>query len=139
MEDVKIILSALWVAKMLSAFLGDVLRFTDPGVMEQVWSGESLIPLTQEMLLLMAIIMVIPIFMVFLSLTLKNKANRWANMSIGIFFVGFDLIFLISLLPYGSPAYEIFLGIVYLVFTALIVWYAWKWPKQEVSPEMEYS
>ncbi|GAH07398.1 unnamed protein product, partial [marine sediment metagenome] len=32
---------------------------------------------------------------------------------------------------YKSPAYEIFWGIVYLVFVALVVWYAWKWPKQE--------
>jgi len=137
MENVKIKLSALWTARMLSGFLGDVLRFTDPGVMEQVWAGESFIPLTQEMLLLMSIIMVIPIFMVFLSLTLKYKANRWANMSIGIFFVIFDLIFLISLFPYGSPAYEIFLGIVYLVFTALVVWHAWKWHKQDVSPKKQ--
>jgi uncharacterized membrane protein HdeD (DUF308 family) len=135
MENVKIKLSALWAARMLSGFLGDVLRFTDPGVMEQVWAGESLIPLSQGMLLLMSIIMVVPIFMVFLSLTLKYKANRWANIIIGTFFVVFDLIFLISLFPHGSPAYEIFLGIVYLVFTALVVWNAWKWPKQEVSPK----
>nr|NIQ17711.1 hypothetical protein [Candidatus Aenigmarchaeota archaeon] len=103
MENVKIKLSALWAARMLSGFLGDVLRFTDPGVMEQVWAGESPIPLTRGMLLLMAILMVIPIFMVVLSLTLKYKVNRWANMIIGIFFVVFDLIFLISLFPYGSP------------------------------------
>ncbi len=135
MENVKIKLSALWAARMLSGFLGDVLRFTDPGVMEQVWAGESPIPLTRGMLLLMAILMVIPIFMVVLSLTLKYKVNRWANMIIGIFFVVFDLIFLISLFPYGSPAYEIFLGFVYLIFTALVVWHAWKWPKLEVSPK----
>lgn len=28
-------------------------------------------------------------------------------------------------------AYETFGGIAYLVFTALVVWYTWKWAKQE--------
>ena len=132
-EDVMIKLSALWVARMLAGFLGDVLRFFEPGILEQIIAGDvDGMQMTQELLLGGAIIMVLPIFMSFLSLTLKYKANRWANMGIGIFFVGFDLNFLISLFPMASsPAYEIFLGIVYLVFPALIVWYAWKWPKQE--------
>ena len=136
MEDVKIKLSALWAARMLSGFLGDVLRFLEPGILEEIIAGDSQVPITHEFLLVMAIIMVLPIFMSFLSLTLKDKANRWANLSIGIFFVGFDLIFLIfTLFLWQAPAYEIFLGIVYLVFTALVVWYAWKWPKQEAKQE----
>jgi uncharacterized membrane protein HdeD (DUF308 family) len=74
--------------------------------------------------------MVTTIFMVILSLTLKDKANRWANIIVGILWVGYDLMFLSSSL--ASPAYEIVLGIVYLLFSALIVWHAWKWPTQEI-------
>ena len=62
LEDVKIKLSALWVALMLSTFLGDVLRFNDPGII----AGESMVPLTHEMFLLFAVMYAIPIFMVFL-------------------------------------------------------------------------
>ena len=123
MVDVKTKLSALWVTHMLSTTYADVLRLYDP--------GEAAAQMIEEWLLVSAITMVIPIFMVFLSLTLKYKANRWANMSIGIFFIGYDLLFLISSFSIASPAYEIFLGIVYVVFAALIVWHAWKWPKQE--------
>ncbi len=125
MEDVKIKLSALWVAHMLSTTYADVLRLYDP---EEVGGMQ----ITHEFMLVSAITMVIPIFMVFLSLTLKYKANRWVNMSVGIFWVGYDLLFLISSM--ASPAFEIFLGIVYLMFAALIVWHAWKWPKQESQP-----
>jgi len=138
LEDVRIKLSALWAARMLSGLQGDVIRFMGPGVLEEAiartGSWESV---TKELLLVMSIIFSVPILMSFLSLTLKDKVNRWANLSIGIFFVLFDLGFLILMLFstgsmwQGSPAYEIFWGIVYLVFTALVVWSAWKWPKQE--------
>ena len=132
MVDVRIILSALWAARMLSGLQGDVVRFMAPGMLEEMITGVTDVPVTNELLVVMSIIFVVPIFMSFLSLTLKDKANRWANRSIGIFFVAFDLIFLsLSLFLWPFSAYEIFWSIVYLVFTALVVWYAWKWPKQE--------
>jgi len=136
MEDVKINvkikLSALWAARMLSALQMDVITFMKPGTLEEIIAGTTDPPITNELLLVMSIIFVVPIFMSFLSLTLKDKVNRWANRIIGIFFVGFDLIFLIMLLfLWQGVAYEIIYYIVYLVFTSLIVWYAWKWPKQE--------
>jgi len=54
-----------------------------------------------------------------------------ANIIVGIFWVGYDLLMVISTFSTAAPAYEIFLGFVYLIFAAPIVWYAWKWPKQE--------
>jgi hypothetical protein len=75
----------------------------------------------------LAILMVIPVVMVFLSLTLKHKANRWANIVVAIFFFGFNLIGL----PTYPSTYDKFLIIVGLLFNVLTVWYAWKWPKQD--------
>ena len=126
LEDVQIKLSALWVAAMFSWVYGDLLRLYSgdfkPG--DDMWGNV----ISQEMLwLVSAIIMIVPGAMVFLSLTLKYKANRWANIIIGIFYTGFNLIGL----PTYSSAYDKFLIFVGIVFTALIVWYAWKWPKQE--------
>jgi hypothetical protein len=121
MEDVKIKLSALWVAAMFSWVYGDLLR---------MYSGDFIpgeLGLTQEVWLASAITMMIPVAMIFLSLTLKYKANRRANIIVGIFFTGYNLIGL----PTYTSAYDQFLIIVGLVFTALIVWHAWKWPKQE--------
>jgi hypothetical protein len=132
MVDVKIILSALWAARMLSGLQGDVVRFMAPGMLEEMIAGTTPVPVTNDLILVMSIIFMVPIFMSVLSLTLKDKANRWANRSIGIFFAAFDLIFLsMAIFIWQSPAYEMFWSIVYLVFTTLVVWYAWKWPKQE--------
>jgi uncharacterized membrane protein len=118
---------------MLSSLQGDVVRFMQPGMLEEMIAGNTDVPITNELLLVMSIVMAIPIFMSFLSLTLKYKANRRANLSAGIFFVVWELIFLI-LLYSKSPAYEMFWGLAYLTFAALVVWYAWKWPNPEGGP-----
>jgi len=71
--------------------------------------------------------MVPPIVMIFLSLTLKAKVNRWANIIVGIVYTG---VALTTILTATSAGYLVY-GSVEVVLTALIVWYAWKWPKQE--------
>jgi len=135
MEDVKInvkiILSALWAARMLSGLQGDVVRFMQPGMLEEMIAGTTAVPITNELILGMSMLMAVPIFMSFLSLTLPYPVNRWANLIIGIFFVVFEIYFLIFVYL-QAPAFEVFWGIVYLIFAALVVWYAWKWPTQEV-------
>jgi hypothetical protein len=74
-----------------------------------------------------AIWMTIPVVMLFLSLTLKYKANRWANIIIAMIFVILNIVGLPSY-PWG---YDKFLIIVGLVFNVLIIWCAWKWLNQE--------
>jgi hypothetical protein len=126
LEDVQIKLSALWVALMFIWQQGDVLRLYSGDVIVGDDIGSTLI--SQELLWLVgAIWMTIPVVMLFLSLTLKYKANRWANIIVGISFLVLNLIGLPNY-PWG---YDKFLMIVGLLFNVLIVWYAWKWPKQE--------
>jgi hypothetical protein len=79
--------------------------------------------LTQTMLMLMAILMLLPIVMVFLSLTLIYPMVRWVNIIVAIFLFGFNLIGL----PTYPSAYDRFLIIVGLGFNVLTVWHAWKW------------
>ncbi len=120
MEDVRIILSGLWVALMLTYLLGDVLRiFAGDFTPGQVGGMQ----LTQTMLMLMAILMLLPIVMLFLSLTLTYPMIRWVNIIVAIFLFGFNLIGL----PGYPGAYDKFLIIVGLVFNVLTVWYAWNW------------
>ena len=133
LEDVKINvktkLSALWVSVMFLYAYADIKAFYKSGHIEEVMSGEVAgMQFTQAYLLGSAILMAIPSVMVFLSLALKPKANRWANIIVGIFFT---VLTPISLLLPGVWAYLYFYGSVEVVLTALIVWTAWKWPKQE--------
>ena len=120
MQDTRIILSGIWVAVMLTFLLGDVLRIF-AGDFETGKLAGGFQP-TQEMWLLIAVIMLIPILMVVLTLTLPYPTIRWVNIVAAIFWVVFNL----AGLPYKG-AYDNFLIVVSLVFNSLIVWYAWKW------------
>jgi len=65
-----------------------------------------------------------------LSLTLKAKPNRWANIIVGTLQIVGLVLFVV--LPAGDVwAYYIFASLVEAVLLSLIVWYAWNWPKQE--------
>ena len=128
--NVKIKLSALWITAMLCYAYGDILAFMQPGAIEDLImeKGAGGIPITQVSLLGIAISMAIPSVMIFLSLTLKPIANRWANIILGIFYTCF-----VALVGFGveTSYYFMFLSIVEIVLTALIVWNAWKWPRHE--------
>ena len=72
--------------------------------------------------------MAIPNVMVFLSLTLKAITNRWVNIIAG----------LVSIVVLGATFFVGELSARYMlqsliegVVLALIIWHAWKWPKQQ--------
>jgi hypothetical protein len=124
--NVKIKLSALWVALMFFYLYNDVFGSFRQDQVEKVLSGE--IALNQVSLFGAAILMAIPIFMIFLSLALPAKVNRWVNIIVGIVYV--VVLVLVNLIPAETWAYYAFYEILEAVFIVLIVWHAWKWPKQ---------
>jgi hypothetical protein len=124
MERVRVILSGIWVALMLTFLLGDVLRLFAGDVVPGEIDGE---PVGQAMWLGAAVIMMIPIVMVVVSFTVPYPALRWASISVSVLFVVFNLVGL----PYIGW-YDNFLIAVSFAFNGLIIWYAWAWG---VSPE----
>jgi len=89
-------------------------------------------PITGGYLLASAILLLIPLVMAVLSLTLKDSVNRWANIIAGIVFTAFNIFssFDALALDLSVFAYMHLIDISMVVATALIVWYAWKWPKK---------
>lgn len=128
MEDVKINvkvkLSTLWVAMMLFYIYADILSLFRPGQVVEMLEGRmGPFPVTQGSLLTASILMIIPAVMVFLSLTLKPKVNRSANITLGVLYTLVNISNLIG----ETWAYYILFGIVEIVCTLLIVWYSRKW------------
>jgi len=88
-----------------------------------------------------AIYWLIPIWMAFVTIIVKGSSNRWANFVLGIictllgiyhfFMCGVPLSFIPPGPVAGPTAHHILLLASATVATALIAWYAWKWPKQE--------
>ena len=120
MEDVQIVLSALWVSLMLTYLLGDVMRIFSGDYVEGEMGGQEV---SQGMWLVAAMVMLIPIVMVFLTLVLLPPIGGWLNIILAVFLFIFNLAGLRSYPSY----YDRFLILVGLAFNVLIVWYAWSW------------
>ena len=128
MEDWKIKIAGLWIFKALASLTFTIIMLMEEGVLEGIMAGEVLgMEIGPEMLLVGAIESWAPLVMIVASFTLKYKANRWTNIIVGIVFTALSLVSMAEplsahgILLWGSQA----------VATALIVWLAWKWPKQE--------
>ncbi|MHA1978759.1 MAG: DUF6326 family protein [Candidatus Hodarchaeales archaeon] len=131
LEDIKINvkfkLAGLWVSLVLIYLYADLFGFYIPGHIEEVIAGELAgFEISQVLLLGFMILMTLPSLMVFLSLFLKAKLNRWANIIVGIMQLGFVLGGILD-----PNIYFVFASSVESVLLLLIIWYAWKWPIQE--------
>jgi len=126
LEDWKIKISVLWLFYVVALVAYITLEGFEPGALEQVMAGEiGGIKITPELMLFFAIVFLAPLIMAFLSLTLKNSTNRWANIIVGIIFVVIQLVAMIDAVALLS-VWMILMEIAKLVAPALIVWYAWK-------------
>ncbi len=126
MEDWKIKVAALWIVFECGSLGTGMVEFMTPGFIEGIIEGEMFgWELTSEVALLFAIIFMIPPFMAFLSLTLKDSINRWVNIIGGIVFVLLATYGISNFLAELAP-WAIVIWLSQVVALALIVWYAWK-------------
>ncbi len=124
----KALLSALWAALMFLYIYADHFSLYKPGQMEGVMAGRmGPFPVTQASLLTAAILMLIPALMVFLSLALKPRVGRWANIILGLLYTAVNIGNLVG----ESWAFYLLFGIVEMALTLLIAWYAWTWRNVE--------
>jgi hypothetical protein len=132
LEDVKINvkfkISALWIAVMFLYAYVDIFSLFKPGIIEGIMAGKmAIFQINQIFLFLTTLYILIPSMMVFLSLVLKSKVSRWTNVVVAI-------VYLVSILGgcIGETwAFYIFGSIAESLLLLFIIWYAWKWPKQE--------
>ena len=126
--NVKMKLSALWVTLLLIYIYVDIFGFYKPGIIEDILSGKVWqFEITQAWALGALILMMIPSLMVFLSVTLKASVNRWTNIIVGILYIVVGIVTIIG----ETWAFYIVGHVVGIVLLLIIIWTAWKWPKQE--------
>ena len=133
LEDFKIKLkiSALWISVMLCYLYGDYFELYVPKKTAGLVNGENLLNSPQK-LLMAAVLLSIPSLMVCLSLVLKPQTSRFLNFICGFLFTGIMLfIASTSLVPWKT--FYVFLAIVESAITTMIIFYAWKWPKQDLN------
>ncbi len=124
--DRKAVLSTLWIFAVLNYIYADVFTAMDPSV-----EGGS-VRMSHGMMLGAAALMETAMVMVPLSRFLRYRANRWANIVLGVMHT---MAVILSLFVGGvMPAsYYLLFAAVEVVTTSFIAWYAWKWRNVEIS------
>jgi len=127
---VKLKISALWVSVMLCYIYADYFGLYQPGALTAMLDGK-MAPLgttTQGILLGTSLMMAIPSVMIFLSLALQPRLNRWLNIVTGVVYT---VIILFTM--WSGWAFYVFFGIIEVALTVLVVWYASTWPETPVD------
>ena len=118
-KELQVLRSTLWVIVMFNMLSADILSYMVPGALAQIMTGYAEeTKITNGFLLIGAIFMEVPIAMIFLSMFLKGRADRWVNSIAGV-------ITIVFILAGGStkPTYIFFavFNIVNILLIALLV------------------
>jgi len=112
-------ISTLWVVVMFNMVFADILSFIKRGALQELWAGQAGVQVTQGLLLVFAVLLEIPIAMIFVSRILKPEANRWANTAAAV---------ITTLFVVGGGSIDlhyVFFATVEIACLALIVRFVW--------------
>ena len=130
-------IAVLWVFMVVATLSHSLLVILEPGGLERMVSHME--AMGAGGLLFEALFSLIPLWLAFVVMTVKDSCNRWTNFILGIIFTIMNVWHFLEcgvVVTEGGPvagptAHHILLVGSTIIATALIAWYAWKWPKQE--------
>jgi hypothetical protein len=134
LEDLKVSLNlrlaTLWASLMFLYIYVDYFGLYMPGKIEDILKGIVFkFDITQGFLLAALASMTIPALMIFLSVALPAKANRWTNILIAAVYIPYTLFNLAG----EAWMHMVFGAVVEVVLLLLIIRYAWQWPRTQAS------
>ena len=125
---VRMKLAALWASLMFFYIYVDYFGSYKPGIIEDILAGKVFtFDITQGFLLTALALTTIPALMIFLSVALPAKVNRWTNIIVAAVWIPYTLFNLAG----EFWMYMVYGAVVEVVLLLLIISYAWKWPKQK--------
>lgn len=127
--NVKLKLAALWVSFMFLYIYVDYFHLYMPGSVQDILAGKMYVfDITQTALLIGLVSVTIPALMIFLSVALSAKVNRWVNTITAAVYIPYTLFNLAG----EAWMHMVFGAVVEVAILLLIISYAWKWSKQEI-------
>jgi hypothetical protein len=128
--DIKIKLSALWGSVMSLYIYCDYFQLYTPEKLESMINGSTRFGSgDQGVLLGFSAILLVTSLMICLSILLPSTLNRILNIIVG-FIMTLMLAYLAVIV--GWYFYKMYAAIE-ATLTLVIVWYAWRWPKESTS------
>ncbi|ASP48217.1 DUF6326 family protein [Cognaticolwellia beringensis] len=130
--NVKLKISALWIAVMFCYVYGDYIQIYVPGILAKAMEVKATTE-TQLQFFAVALLMAIPSVMIFFTLVVKPKINRWLNIILSTLYI----IMLIATNLTETWVFYLFLTAIEVLISVAIVWYAWNWPTIEACTTTE--
>jgi hypothetical protein len=132
LEDIKVNvrlkLAAAWTSFMFLYIYVDYFHLYMPASIKDIISGIVFeFEITQLFLLLVLTSVTIPALMIYLSVALPAKISRWTNIIVATIYIPYTLINLVG----EAWIHMIFGATVEVTLLLLVIWNAWKWPRQE--------
>jgi hypothetical protein len=128
MVNVKLKLAAMWASFMFLYIYVDYFHLYMPGSIPDILAGKVFtFDISYVFLLIAMIFVVIPALMIFLSVALPARVNRWANIIIATLYIPYMLFNLVG----EAWVHMYFAAAVEVALLLLIIGYAWKWPTTE--------
>jgi hypothetical protein len=126
--NVKLKLATLWTSLMFLIIYLDYFHLYMPSSLQDILAGKVFVfDITHRFLLAALAMVATPALMIFLSVSLPAKVNRWVNIIIAA--INTPLI-LYNLA--GEAWIHMLVGaVIQVVLLCLIIRYAWKWPRIE--------
>src|SRR5215472_13810180 len=122
----KIRLALLWASLMFLYIYNDYFIMFTPGTLAGMAAGRMgpLGKISDALMIGVSLLLAVPALMIFLSAVLPSFASRWLNVVLGVAYSA------VELLTFAGPHlfYKIVVALE-MVLTALIVWYALRWPR----------
>jgi len=126
--NVKIKLATLWTSLMFLIIYLDYFALYMPGVIKDILIERVFVFDISQGFLLAALAMVtIPALMIFISVVLPAKVNRWVNVIIA----AINIPLLLFNLAGEAWVHMVIGAVLEVVLLCLIIRYAWKWPRIE--------
>lgn len=126
--NVKLKLAVLWASFMFLYIYVDYFTLYMPSKIENILKGKVFVfDITPGFIMTALGLSTIPMLMIFLSVALPAKVNRWTNIMVAIVHIPYMLFNLTGV----AWMHMYFAALVEVVLLLLIIRYAWKWPKQE--------
>lgn len=125
-------LAAAWASFMFLYIYVDYFALYKPGFIDDILVGVVFeFDISQTLLTAFLTLMAVPILMVFLSMTLPARANRIMNLVVASVYVPVSAFNALG--ESWTYYYTLSIGLEVIVL-ALIVRYAWTWPRRTASP-----
>lgn len=126
--SVKLKLATLWASFMFLYAYVDYFHLYMPGSIKDILEGKVFVfDISYGFLLIVMILVTIPTLMIFLSVALPAKVNRWTNIIVATTFIPYMLFNLAG----EAWLHMYFAAVVEVVLLCLIICSAWKWPRME--------